>query len=424
MRVPRALPIAVVVALVLGACSGASPTPTSAPGTPAATQAPATAVASSPASAPASASAGSSVAWQPSASCNSTDPVVQQAIADTIARSTPATAWSGPTTGPKIKPGVKIVMIPTDATNALSLLWSQDVLAIAQKVGWNATMIDGKGTAQGWTTAMTQAIALKPNVIITSADVPTLASIVKQATDAGIGVIGLHGTALAGPDPSLYEYTNITSDPYEIGKAEADYAIADSCGTAKVIIEYDSAYQIATIKGQSMDAEMQKCTSCQILAFVNSPLAQLSTLQPQLCSTWASKYGTGWYAMTIYDGVWDFCVPSLQSAGVGPTDVHLIGSDGTQQAYQRMSTGQYQVASVPEPAELQAYAAINDANNFVQNLPPTYGTASGQWTQPVYVAFSETGHGSNLTVAGGDKSQYFPANDYANHFLTLWGVSQ
>jgi ribose transport system substrate-binding protein len=401
LRKQRTSTVAVATALLLAACGGAAGSSSSQGG-----------------------SGGGSGAWQASASCNSTDPVVQNAIKATIARSTPATKWYGPTTGPKLKPGVSIVFIPTDAKNALSLAWAQDVLAIAKKIGWTATMIDGKGTAQGWISAMTEAIALKPNVIMYSADAPTLASYNKQANAAGISIIGLHGTALAGPDPSVYEFTNITSDPYQIGQAEADYAIADSCGTAKVVIEYDSAYQIATIKGQAMRAEMQKCKTCQILAYVDSPLAQLSTLQPQLCSTWASQYGTGWYAMTIYDGIWDFCVPALRSAGVNPTDVHLIGSDGTLEAYNRMRSNQYQVATVPEPAELQAYAAINDANNAALGAPPSYGTAAGQWTQPVYVAFSEAGHGSNLGVAGGDKSQYFPANDYASHFSQLWGVGQ
>jgi ribose transport system substrate-binding protein len=365
---------------------------------------------------------GTAVGWRPSPSCQTSDPFVQQAIKDTERRTIPATTWFGPTSGPRLKPGVKIVFIPTDAKNAMSLNWGQDVLVIAKKIGWNAKMIDGKGTAQGWISAMSQAIALKPNVIIYSADAPTLVSYNKQANDLGIGIIGMHGTALPGPDPSIFEYTNITSDPYEIGKAEADYAIADSCGTGKVIIEYDSAYQIATIKGQAMLAEMKKCKTCQILNYVNSPLAQLETLQPQLCSTWASKYGKGWYAMTVYDGVWDFCVPALQSAGIGPSDVHLIASDGTLQGYDRMRSGQYQVATVPEPAELQAYAAINDANNFVNGLPPSYGTASGQWTQPVYVAYNEPGRGSNLSVAGGDKDQYYPANNYASRFLRLWGV--
>lgn len=378
---------------------------------------------SSSSSGPASSSASSSsVAWHPSPSCHSTNPVVQQAIKLTEERTTPAAQWYGPTSGPKLKPGVNIVYIPADATNELSYNWGEDILAIAKKIGWNATMIDGKGTESGWAAALTQAMALKPDVIISSMDFPTMETYIKQAASLGIGMIGLHGTALAGPDPSVYEYTNITSDPYQIGQAEADYAIADSCGTAKVIIEYDSTYQVATVKAEAMKAEMEKCTTCKILAYVNSPLAQLSTLQPGLCSSWVSSYGTGWYGMSIYDGIWDYCTSALRAAGVSSSAVHLIGSDGTNTAYNRMRAGQYQVATVPEPAQLQAYAAINDANNFVQGLPPSYGTASGEWTQPVYVAFSESGHGSNLGVAGGPKDQYFPANNYANRFLSLWGV--
>ncbi len=80
------------------------------------------------------------------------------------------------------------------------------------------------------------------------------------------------------------------------------------------------------------------------------------------------------------------------------------------------------MATVPEPAQLQAYIALNEVNRAVSGLKPDYGTGPGMWSQPVYVAFSQPGSGSNINLAGGSENQYFPANGYVNRFLSLWGV--
>jgi ribose transport system substrate-binding protein len=287
-------------------------------------------------------------------------------------------------------------------------------------------MIDGKGTVVGWTAALTQAISLNPQVIVTSADVTTLQGLVGQANAKGIQVIGWKGAAMPGPDVSLGMASNVTTDGRDIGIAEAEYAIADSCGTAKVVIEYDSTYRYPVRKTLvGMVPTMQACKTCQILEVVNSPLSELETRQPQLCSSWVAKYGNkGWYGLTIYDGVWDFCIPALKSAGVGPTDVKLIGSDGTPSAYQRMAAGQYQVMSVPEPNEMEAYAIVDDAIRLMAGHSAVWGpdkTAS-QWTQPVFVAFSDGARGNNLSTEGGDKNQFYPTNDYVNKYLSMWGV--
>ncbi len=419
LQPPRVLVLAASAMLAFAACSGgASPSVPAATEAPA-TQAPASAEASQPASAEPSAA---TAAWQPDPGCNSDDPVVQEAIKNTIARTGAQSTWYGPTEGPKPQAGVKLVWIPTDAKNALSLSWAQNGQAAGEKIGWDVTVIDGKGTAEGWTQAFTQAIALNPSVIVMSADAPTLKDMIKQAKDRGIPTVGIHGVALPGPSEETGLFANVTTDPRDIAAAMAEYIIADSCGTAKAIIEYDSNYQIATMKGETMKAVFEKCKTCELLEYVNSPLSELETRQPQLCSNWANKYGKGWYAMTIYDGVWDFCVPALTSAGIGPHDVTLVASDGTLQGYERIKNGQYQVATVPEPSEMQAYIALDEAIRAVAGQPAVYGPGEGQWLQPVFIHFKEAGRGDNLSTEGGDQNQFFPTNDYVNRYLSLWGV--
>ena len=142
--------------------------------------------------------------------------------------------------------------IPTSAQNALSVNWGKEIEKVSELLGWEYTTIDGKGTAQGWTDAMTQAIALGPDVIMYSADARTLATKNQEAMDEGVIVIGIHGLALPGPDEATGLYSNITSDPRDIGAAMADYLIARTCGTAKGVVLFDSVYEIAEFKGVAM----------------------------------------------------------------------------------------------------------------------------------------------------------------------------
>jgi ribose transport system substrate-binding protein len=351
------------------------------------------------------------VGWQPDPSCQSDDPVVQEAIEATMQRTGPQTAWFGPTEGPKPQPGTKVVYIPTDAQNALSVEWGEQIQEAGKEIGWDVTVIDGKGTAQGWTAALTQAIALHPAAIMTSMDVTTVADLALEADAQGIKVIGLHGVALPGPAPDVGLFSNITSDPHEIGQAEADYIIADSCGTGKAIILYDGNYEIARTKAEAMRDQFAKCTTCELLDYVNSPLSEITTRTPQVFTNWAAQYGTGWYVMTIYDGYYDFGIPALRTGGIGPDEVKLVGSDGTKEAYDRIRAGEYQVATVPEPPSLQAYQALDDAVRAAAGMEPA------NWTQPVFLVTRE-----NIEIEGGPDSIFVPSNDFKARYFDLWGV--
>src|SRR5690606_32917741 len=112
----------------------------------------------------------------------------------------------------------------------------------------------------------------------------------------------------------------------------------------------------ARAKAEGMRDEFAKCETCELLGYENSPLAEVETRTPQLFSTYVQQYGEDFqYVMTIADYYYDFAVPALESGGVPPDAVKLVGSDGTPQAYERIRNGQYQVATVPEPVHLQGY---------------------------------------------------------------------
>lgn len=319
----------------------------------------------------------------------------------------PQTTWNGPTKGPIAKPGKQIVYLSGQESNSLDAAYGSYLQAAAKKIGWKVTIIDGKGTPTGWLAGMDQAVALHPSGIVVFANAASLAGPIAAANAAHIPVVGLHASSINGPSHGLY--TNVQENAPAIGRAEADYAIANSNGTARAIIVTHNEYGIARIKSNAMKSEIQKCKQCKLLSDVNFPAAQSSTRTPQLVTSWVSTYGPNFYAMTVGDNDWDFAVPALRAGGVSPNGgVKLIGSDGIASAYQRIRQGQYQVATVPEPAQEEAYYSLYQMNRAFNHLPPD------SWYPPIYLV-----NKNNVNTQGGNNNVFNPSNGYKAHFVSL-----
>jgi ribose transport system substrate-binding protein len=324
----------------------------------------------------------------------------------------PQTTWEGPTKAPKPKPGMKIVFLSGDEQNDISHLYGVYIKEAAQKLGWDVTVIDGKGSPTSWLAGMNEAIALKPNGIAFFADAASLQDPIKAGVAQGIKFVGLHAAGLPGPQPDLHLFVNIQEDPREIGKAEADWAIADSNGKAHVVVLSHNEYAIAKVKSTATKDEVEKCPDCKVLDYVNSPASEAAQRQPQLTTSWVQRFGLPIYATSVGDNDWDFAVPTLRSGGVDPGQAKLIAADGNRSAYDRIRKGdQYQVVTVSEPIELQAWQAVDELNRALHNEPP-----SG-FVQPPFLVTKE-----NIHAEGGDQNTFIPSNNYKQHYLEIWGV--
>jgi len=338
--------------------------------------------------------------------------VVAKAKAAVAKYAGPQTTWEGPTSAPPPDRGKKIVFLSGDEQNDISHLYGVYIKEAGLTLGWDVTIIDGKGSPTSWLAGMNQAIALKPDGIALFADAASLQDPIKAGVAQGIKFVGLHAAGLPGPQPNLNVFVNIQEDPREIGKAEADWAIADSNGTARVVILSHNEYAIAKVKSMATKHEIELCGGCKVLDYVNSPASEAAQRQPQLTTSWIQRFGLPIYATSVGDNDWDFAVPVLRSGGVAPDQAKLIAADGNRSAYDRIRKGdQYQVVTVSEPIELQAWQAIDELNRAFHNQPP-----SG-FVQPPFLVTKE-----NIHAEGGDQNTFIPSNDYKKHYLAIWGV--
>lgn len=341
------------------------------------------------------------------------DAVVDRAIANVKKLAGPQTVWDGPTTGPALAKGKKVVYLSGDEQNDISRLYGVYMKAAAEKMGWELTIIDGHGSPAQWLAGFNQAIALKPDGIAMFADAASLMEPSKTATEQGIPVVGLHAAATPGPHPELNLFFNIQQDTVAIGQAEADWVIAHSNGKARAVVLTHNEYAIAATKSGATRDRLKECTGCEVLDYVNSPASEAAQRQPQLTTSWVQRFGLPLYATSVGDNDWDFAVPVLRQAGVDPSQVFLVAADGNRSAYDRIRKGdQYQQVTVSEPIELQAFQALDELNRAFNKEGP-----SG-FIQNPYLVTPE-----NVNAEGGDKNAFFPSNGYKEQYYKLWGVT-
>ncbi|MGD0472386.1 MAG: substrate-binding domain-containing protein [Candidatus Velthaea sp.] len=324
----------------------------------------------------------------------------------------PQTTWKGPTSAPKPAKGMKLVYLSGDEQNDISHEYGVYIKQAAEKIGWSATVIDGKGSPTSWLAGMDQAIALKPNGIVMFADAKSLQPAITRGLAEGVKFVGIHAAGLPGPQPDLNLFVNIEEDPREIGKAEADWAIADSGGKARVVFVSHNEYAIASVKSHASEDRVSQCATCKVLDYVSFPASEASQHMPQLTTGWVQRFGLPFYGISVGDNDWDYAIPTLRQGNVAPDAVKLIGADGNKSAYERIRAGgQYQYVTVSEPFELQAWQAVDELNRAFHGMPP-----SG-FVQAPYLVTPE-----NVHSEGGDQNLFIPSNGYKDHYAKIWGA--
>ena len=342
------------------------------------------------------------------------DDIVAQAKAVVAKATAPASAWDGPTTGPKAAAGRFIVYVAADLRNGGIQENSVGVKQAAARIGWKLRIIDGQGSVDGIASAYGQAIALKPDgIVIGGFDGLQSASITQRAAAQDIKVVSWHGGPKPGPMPAAGLFANVTSDSSRVAETAADYAIAQSDGHAGVVILTDSSYAIALAKARNMEAQIRTCAGCTVLAFLDTPLAETSTRVPPLTTATLQRYGQKWtYTLAINDLYYDFMGPPLSSAGRDPAGPpsNISAGDGSKSAYERIRDKQYQSATVPEPLILQGWQVVDELNRALSGAPP-----SG-YVAPIHLVTAD-----NVDKDGGKDDMYDPANGYRDAYARIWG---
>ncbi len=297
----------------------------------------------------------------------------KQRVADSLGGKT---GFTPPAGGPAAQhKGGTIAYVAADLTNGGVNTVSQAVTQAATAIGWRVTVIDGKGNAQGRTDALNQAIAVHPlGIVLGGFDATEQAATIKQAAGLGIPVVGWHAGPDPGPIPAAGVFTNVATDPLDVAWLAAAYAVADSNGTAGVVVFTDSQYQVAVRKAQAMREYVKLCTGCTVLSYEDSPIADADARMPGLISSLLQQHGARLsYLLAINGNYFGAAKSALRDAGkpaAGPPKAVAAG-DGDTAEFQRIRSGDYQAATVAEPMILQGWQLIDELNRALAGQRPS-----------------------------------------------------
>ncbi len=342
------------------------------------------------------------------------DDYLDKAKAEIAQVTAPAPPWTGPTTGPKAQEGKSVVFVNYDQRNSGGRGVGEAAAEAAKIIGWDYRVLDGQGTVQGQTAALTQAIALKPDgIILGSVDAVAMNTLIQQAIDAGIKVVSWHSGMTPGKIEGSNIITNVTTDPGEVGRIAGLYAVADSDGTAGAILFTDSAYAITIAKTNAEKAAIEGCSGCKVLGIEDTPLGDVQNRMPQLTTSLLTKYGKAWtHSVAINDLYYDFMAPSLQAAGL-PGDgapKNISAGDGSESAFERIGSKQYQLGTVAEPLRLHAFQLVDELNRAFA------GEAPSGYSFPVHLFTPD-----NVDKDRGAGGIFDPANGYEDIYKKIWG---
>jgi ribose transport system substrate-binding protein len=345
------------------------------------------------------------------------DDYVEQAKTYIASITKPGGAWTGPTSGPKAQANKLIVFVNYDQRNSGGRAVGEFAGEAAKIMGWDYRVLDGQGTVSGQSAALNQAIALKPaGIILGSVDALEHNPAITEAVNQGIKVVSWHSGTTAGKLKGSPIFVNVTTDPVEVAKAAGLYAVADSNGTAKVVLFTDSAYQICITKTDAEKAAINGCKTCEVLGIEDTPLGEASTRMPQLTATLIAKYGENWtHSIGINDLYFDYMAPSLQAAGIAGDGKprNISAGDGSESAFQRIQSKEHQIGTVAEPLRLHGFQLIDELNRAFAGVQP-----SG-YSAPVHLFTPE-----NVNSDRGPGGIYDPANGYEQEYRKIWGKTQ
>jgi ribose transport system substrate-binding protein len=331
-------------------------------------------------------------------------------IASFAAPSFAQVAFDGPTAGPKAAEGKTIVVLAADLKNGGILGVTTGVEEAAAKMGWTVRVLDGAGSVQGRTAAFGQAMALQPDgIIINGFDATEQQAAIEGVAAAKVPMVSWHSGPKIGCDAPGGIFANVSTDAMQVSDVAAKWAMED--GAKGVIIFTDSTYQIAIDKADRMKKDIEDAGGT-VLEYVDTPIAETSTRMGPLTTSLLQKYGDKWtHSLAINDLYFDFMGPALAAAGVDGKGNPKAGSagDGSEAAFQRIRSGQYQAVTVAEPLNLQGWQLVDELNRAVSGE-----VCSGYITAPALV--TEEG-----LKAMGDSNAFDPQNGYRDAYAAIWG---
>lgn len=322
--------------------------------------------------------------------------------------------YKGPTTPAKAPAGIKIAAITCYSILQGCVSPANGIADAAKTIGWQERTFDGGGTPTQQNAQILNAIAWGANVIALVAVDPKAVQAGMQAAKRS-GVLVVSGSsALSQPNPTVKAPAGDLWPPFDImvnapalGKALADWMIADSKGKANVVIYHDKEFpsNIAEIEG--LLPELKKCKGCTVQPIQYFTGTQVSTtLGPETVSYLRNHPNVN-YLYVTYDPAATAQVPAIVNAGLAQ-QVKLVSILGDSQNLHYIQNGLVQTADGAFDNEYMGWSIVDQSIRLLDHLPLVHPIGENE----PFVVLDK----SNLRSS----STWTASFNYRSKFTKLW----
>lgn len=279
--------------------------------------------------------------------------------------------------GPKAQKGKKVFVISCMQAAPGCSIPSNAVKDAGKQLGWDVTVVDGKGDPGAYNAGMRQAFAAKADgIILVAIDCPAVKTSLELAKKNKVPVVSSYGfdcndPKIGGSESLLsatVNYGTPTVGDYfrDWGRLQANYVIAKSEGKGKIMILRAPEYLLFKYKMEGFHETIEKnFPGCKIVAEQDVPVTGLSNGKAvQQTQTLLAKHPETTVLVPGYDAM-SMTVANSQAVRTKIANgMLLVGSEGYIPNMDLIRQG-IQTASIAVPAEWLGWAGADALNRVL-----------------------------------------------------------
>ncbi len=237
-------------------------------------------------------------------------------------------------------------------------------------LGWTVDIVDGKGDAGVYNTAIRQAVAAKVDGIFLDAiPAKTIGDALAQAHAAGIPVVSQVGSNSVGTGPGDVT-AEVNAPNVTDGNHSADWIINNSAGKAKVWMMHDLEFNGDGERYQGGRAGLQDgCSGCVILGDTSYQASTASTDLLAQTQAVLTAHPDIQYLWTDIDGFATLEAQAIRQTG-RQDSIKLVGFDCNPANLQMIKQNDIEVACVGLGLEQAGWSGVDQIIRALSHLPP------------------------------------------------------
>lgn len=336
-----------------------------------------------------------------------------------VAKAMAAPSWGGPTAKVNTSnlKGKSVWLV--NLTEEIPALheWAAVAQQQLQRAGVNVQICDAKGSPQGITSCMQQAIAAKPNVLVEMGlDTAFIKNYITQATAAGIKVITAQ-TGTPGSTHGTGAVAEVSFNYPEVGKIlGAWFAASSNCTGYPQIITSTSARQPSAAEVSGMQSELAAaCPNNKPIPVVNSLIPDWGTTLASTTRSILTANPSIDYMLPLYDGMTIYMNPAIQQLNLSRKI--RVGSFNATPIVMQNELGKPSSlsADVGGPNQWYGFALADESFRVLAGAPVVTDE-----NIPLRL-FTRANIGSIDLKA--NESTWYGTVNYTCNYETLWGMS-